>query len=160
MGCSSIKVHTRFDPAADFSQYRTYKWLPEKTMGPAHRMRKLTPLDQQIMADIEKALASRGLEKLTRGEPDLWVTYHTRMKDKIDVTRYGYRYWRHGPRGRVVEVHRYKKGTLVVDLIDVKTRQLVWRGVAESILNHPSEVPEKIETAIQKMFEKYPPQSK
>ncbi len=157
LSCSSVKVATRFDPAADFSHYRTYKWLPRKPMGPSARMRKLTPVEQQIIADVERELAAKGMQKLVKGEPDLWVTYHIRVKDKIDVNHYGYRYWRHGPRGRVVEVHRYKKGTIVIDLIDRQAKQLVWRGWASSVLNHPGEVTEKIDRALHKLFREFPP---
>lgn len=157
-GCSSIKVQTHYDPTADFSQYRTYKWLPQKSMGPSAGMKKLTPAEEQIIAAVERELAAKGLQKIGKGKPDLWITYHTRIRDKIDVTRYGYRYWRHGPRGRVVEVRRYKEGALIIDIIDRRAKQLVWRGWASSVLNNPAQVNQTIDKAVQKILEKFPPQ--
>ena len=37
----------------------------------------------------------------------------------------------------------YKEGTLVVDLYDAKTKQLIWRGSAEDTLSRKAEKNEK-----------------
>ena len=49
-------------------------------------------------------------------------------------------------------------GTLVVDLYDAHTRQMVWRGVAtDSVSDKPQKNTPRINKALQKMFAKYPP---
>ena len=54
----------------------------------------------------------------------------------------------------------YEQGTLVIDLVDRRTKKLVWRGTAQAAL---SETPSKaereatIDEAVKKMFEKFPP---
>jgi len=61
------------------------------------------------------------------------------------------------------------KGTLVIDMSDAKTKNGVWRGVASHTLEDgPSgnavrdakTVEKPINKAVQKMFKKFPPQSK
>jgi len=55
-------------------------------------------------------------------------------------------------------VETYAMGTLVVDLYDAHTRQMVWRGVAtDSVSDKPEKDTQRITKALQKMFAKYPP---
>ncbi len=54
----------------------------------------------------------------------------------------------------------YKEGTLVVDLYDAKTKQLIWRGSAEDTLSSKAEKNEKnLDKGIAKMFKDFPPHS-
>ena len=54
----------------------------------------------------------------------------------------------------------YKDGTLVVDLFDAKTKQLIWRGSAEDVLSDKAEKNEKnLEKGAAKMFKDFPPGS-
>ena len=53
----------------------------------------------------------------------------------------------------------YKEGTLVVDLYDAKTKQLIWRGSAEDTLSDKAEKNEKnLDKGVAKMFKKFPPE--
>jgi len=55
----------------------------------------------------------------------------------------------------------YKEGTLVVDLFDAKTKQLIWRGSAEDTLSSKAEKNEKnLDKGVEKMFKDFPPGSK
>jgi hypothetical protein len=54
----------------------------------------------------------------------------------------------------------YKSGTLVLEVLDPKTRKLIWRGIAYARLNDadPPEVRrERIQNAIAKLMETFPP---
>jgi hypothetical protein len=51
----------------------------------------------------------------------------------------------------------YKEGTLVVDMYDAKTKQLLWRGSAEGTLSNKADKNEtKLEKAVAKMFKDFP----
>jgi hypothetical protein len=51
----------------------------------------------------------------------------------------------------------YKVGTLVVDLYDAKTKQLIWRGSAEDTLSDKATKNEKnLEKGVAKMFQLFP----
>jgi hypothetical protein len=54
----------------------------------------------------------------------------------------------------------YKEGTLVIDMYDGKTKQLLWRGTAEGTLSDKANKNEnKLEKAVAKMFKNFPPSS-
>jgi hypothetical protein len=52
----------------------------------------------------------------------------------------------------------YKEGTLVIDLYDAKTKQLIWRGSTQGMVSDKAEKNEKnLEKGVAKMFKKFPP---
>jgi hypothetical protein len=54
----------------------------------------------------------------------------------------------------------YKEGTLVVDMYDAKTKQLIWRSSAEDTLSNKEAKNEKnLEKGVAKMLKKFPPDS-
>ncbi|HEY4051177.1 MAG TPA: DUF4136 domain-containing protein [Acidobacteriaceae bacterium] len=54
----------------------------------------------------------------------------------------------------------YEEGTLVIDMYDAKTKQLLWRGSAEGTLSDKAGKNEqKLEKAVAKMFKDFPPGS-
>ena len=68
--------------------------------------------------------------------------------------------WRGGFGSATTTAQHYKEGTLVIDIYDVKTKQLIWRGSAEGTLSDKASKNEKkLETVVAKMFKDYPPRS-
>jgi hypothetical protein len=164
-GCSSsISVNHDFDPGADFSRFKTYAWLaqPPPVVGDARTaQQRNTLLDQRIKSAVEKELAKKDLAGAAE-DPDLVVTYHTGVENKVDVTDWGYSYgsYYYGYPQRDITVDHYRQGTLIVDLVHHKTMELVWRGTAEAILLEnptPEKVEQRINQAVGMMFQKYPP---
>jgi Domain of unknown function (DUF4136) len=89
-----------------------------------------------LRSALLQGFASRGYT-LADSSPDFAVAYYAARKDKLDIMRwdYGYpwwpRWWRGwGARGPVgpMEATEYAPGTVVVDVIDAKTSELLWRG--------------------------------
>jgi hypothetical protein len=55
---------------------------------------------------------------------------------------------------------RRRAGTLVVDLLDAASRELVWRAVARDTLSDKTDKnAKKLAKATKKMFEDFPPES-
>jgi hypothetical protein len=51
-------------------------------------------------------------------------------------------------------------GTLVVDAYDTSTQHLVWRGLAhDQLSDKPDKDTKKLEKAVDKLFDKFPPRS-
>lgn len=153
-GCTSIETAADFDRNTDFSKYRTYGWIPN-----AERMENAIA-EKRLTAAIENQLASKGLAKSEH--PDLWVSMHARLTREVhfDTTVWGY-----GP-GRwhagVTQTTRDEipVGTLVVDLVDAGTKELVWRGTARSVLDlmaSPEEKERRTNEVVAKMFANFPP---
>jgi len=106
----------------------------------------------RIVKAIETQLAAKGLQPAAGGA--LKVDYHAVLADRTQITDWGYRPgW-----GRSVDVYQYTEGTIVVDLIDVATDKLVWRGSAsDAASGNPQTNEKRINKAMEKLFKKYPP---
>jgi Domain of unknown function (DUF4136) len=148
MGCATAQVNTDWDANAQFTNYHTYAWMDTPHM---QAMQQATLFDRRLRGTVEEQLTAKGLRKANaNGEADLLLLYHTGVQDKIDVLQSGYF-------GRHLDVREYQQGTLVLDLVDAKSKSLVWRGTATGEVSggaDPSS--DKIAKTIQKMFERYP----
>jgi hypothetical protein len=142
------KVRTDWDPTAPFASYRTYAW----TAGtPAEN-----PLAEKRIHDfVEQQLALRGFTK--SDNPDVYMATILTTKEHQEIYANGFYggYWYGGPLYATVETTL--TGTLIVDMYDAKTKQLVWRGTrTDNISSKPSKNTERADEAITKMFAKYP----
>ena len=164
-GCSTISVNHDYDSEADFATYNTFAWLqePVTAIGDAAAARQQnTLLDKRIRSAVEAELQAKGMTADTE-TPALLLVYHTGVDSKINVTDWGYTYpTRYGGwyGDRDVDVYQYEEGTLIVDLIDAKTHQLVWRGTATKTLEDnpsPERMEQNLREVISKMFANYPP---
>ncbi|HTV59831.1 MAG TPA: DUF4136 domain-containing protein [Verrucomicrobiae bacterium] len=138
----------------DFSKYQTYTWV--KPVRPTSN-----PLmDQRIVAAIDAQLAAKGLQKAASGG-NLLVTYSAGVRRETSAVVTGMGGWRMGGgMGRVDPVTE-NKGTLVVDLADGQGKSLIWRGVAtDTLSDNPDKNSKKIDKAVTKMFNGYPPKAK
>jgi hypothetical protein len=158
-GCASMAVTTDYDQDVDFTQYKTFDWIKQKPRVPPKRALDASLFDKRLRSAVETELETKGYERITTGKPDLLIAYHIGSKNKVDVSTHGYRY---GPRGRwvgtYVDVHRYKEGTLILDIVDAGEKQLVWRGTARGAIYNPREMEAKILEAVTEIFKVFPPE--
>jgi hypothetical protein len=164
-GCSSISIQHDYDPSTDFTVYRTYAWIkqPVNVSGNARQAEGENSLvGKRIMNSVDGEMAKKGLRMAD--DPQLLVVYYTGVQDKVQVTDWGYGYgpyggWGYGGGG--TDVYSYQEGTLIVDLVDAQSKQLVWRGTAQGVLSEttpsPEQMQKKIDDVVGRMFEKYPP---
>jgi len=152
-GCVTTSATT--SPNANLGQYRTFSFFQPTSANPKQLAFEQSPAGQVVRDRITSDLQSKGLT-LSADNPDLLVAYHTKTEQKTDVTDWGYGgyYWG-GPGG--VTVDQYTQGTLLIDLIDPKSKQVVWRGTASAIVNNP-ENPDtgKLASAVDKLMKKFP----
>ena len=74
---------------------------------------------------------------------------------------YGYRGCGGGMGSAPTVVNEYTVGTLVVDMFDAKSKNLVFRGTAEDeISDNPDKNKKRLEKASPKMFKNFPPAAK
>lgn len=154
-GCSTLTVGADYDPKADFSAYKTWKFTGG-TMNDERVSKEL--LEDRLEKALPPAFAARGL---TAAEPaDLQVSYFAAVKEKIDIASYPstYRHWQ----GETY-VTKYDEGTLILDLVDARDQRLVWRGIARdevNLLAAPEEREAQLREAVTKLLEQYPPTKK
>jgi hypothetical protein len=165
IGCSSsITINHDFDPDANFAAFKTYAWIaqPATVMGDAQAAQQVnTLLDKRIKSAVDAQLAKEGLS-VDVDNPDLLLAYHTGVQNKVDVTDWGYSYspYYYGYPRRDITVYQYQQGTLIVDIIQTSDKELVWRGSAQATLSDnptPEKTERRINEAIGKMFQRYPP---
>ena len=138
-GCSSSgSLRSAYDDTADFSQYSTYNYID----GAGPNADNYQSLFSQYMVEaIDKEMQSRGYTM--SDNPDLLVNFNANLQDKTKVTTspsmgmggyYGYRGGFYDPwvgygYGTDTHVSQYTEGTYNIDLIDPKTKKLVWEAV-------------------------------
>jgi hypothetical protein len=140
--CASVpQVRTAVSPEGDVRNLHTFTILPAPRHlgggeGPNDPMRVNSGSNRALRNALLQGLASRGYTVVDTS-PDFAVAYYATAQDKLDIMRwdYGYAWWPRwwhgwGLRGPVgpTETTEYGSGTVVVDVIDAKTRELLWRG--------------------------------
>ena len=161
IACSTLTVSTDFDPAANFSQYKTF------TVMPLEQFQNNTITADRIKAAITQALQARGLTPAAEGA-DLQIQVFAKLSKETQITStgtggyggWGYRGWGYGGGMSTTTVQDVAVGTLVVDLVDAKTNKPVWRGTASDTIAQNKTGEQKQEAlnyAMNQMFAKYPP---
>ncbi len=152
------KVQTDFDHQANFSQYKTYSWQEIK---PANSL-----WDARIKNAVDAQLAAKGWTQVPSGGDVAVVAIKTTQTQRTLQTFYngfgggwGWRRFGGGGFGDATTTEQdYKEGTLVIDLYDAKTKQLIWRGSAQDTLSDKAAQNEKNpDKRVAKMFKAFPP---
>ncbi|MDH3876136.1 MAG: DUF4136 domain-containing protein [Desulfobacteraceae bacterium] len=185
ISCSTIyNVQYDYDINVNFARLKTYDWLP------IHEEADISSLDiKRIRNSVNSQLKTKGL-KITSDNPDFLIVVHVGKEQKLNITNWGYDYgpyggywggYGYGPYGRSwrgyygpywgywggywepgrVSIYEYEEGSLILDFVDAKTKELIWHGSAKAIVGNektPEERQKKIYETVQKILEKYPPQ--
>jgi len=148
-----------FDKKADFSKYKTYKWVAIKD---AQQLDELTA--EQLIGTLDLELAKKGLAKTQSDDTDLYIGYQiARLKDKpLNNSNIGLAAGSGvgGSTGAVSTTTAVHSGQLVLDIYDSTTKQLVWRGVVSDPIDadaKPDKKQKHMDKAVQKLLKNYPP---
>jgi hypothetical protein len=148
-------VRYNFMPKTDFSKYRTYKWVSTGSAYPDQIM------DAEIKQSVDAQLASRGMTKTDSDKADLYIGYQRTVNEETQWDAWGSRAFGMGTGSWTSST--ISVGTLILDMYDPGTKQLVWTGQATKTIN-PSSNPEKnmknLDKAIAKLLKNYPPKQK
>jgi hypothetical protein len=146
-------VYVNSSPNANFSQYHTYAWGQQENPNQIAN----SFLAQEAKTQIQNQLQSKGLKLVQESEnPDLIVVGSGGMKVSTSYNAWGMRGIGGGMGGITPEQN--VNGTLIVDIYDVKAKELVWRGVGQGTLNEKNSQKnmQLVDKAVAKMFKKYP----
>lgn len=151
-------VKYNFMPGTDFSKYHTYKWV---NIGGASHPNQI--VDAEIKQSVDSQLVSKGLTKTDGEKADLLVGYQIAVDKEKQWNAYGMGGGvRFGGMGTATS-STINVGTLVLDLYDPTTKQLVWTGQATKTID-PSSSQEKnqknLDKAMAKLLKNYPPKQK
>jgi len=148
-------VKYNFMPGTDFSKYHTYKWV--NIEGGSHPNQIV---DAQIKQAVDSQLSSKGLTKTTDDKADVYVGYQIAVDQEKQWNAYGMGGGvRWGGMANATS-STINVGTLVIDMYDSGTKQLVWTGNATKTID-PSGNQEKnqknLDKAMAKLLKNYPP---
>jgi len=151
-------VKYNFMPGTDFSKFHTYKWVTIE--GGAHPNQIV---DAQIKQAVDAQLAAKGLTKTDSDKADLYIGYQIALDQERQWNAFGTGGVRWGGGMGTATSSTITNGTLVLDMYDPSTKQLVWTGNATKTLD-PSGNQEKnqknLDKAMQKLLKNYPPKQK
>src|SRR5215471_10269255 len=166
---ANAKMAIDFNPNLDFSKYKTFAYIG----GVESLVRmQLNPelLSNRIHRAVVRELTAKGLREVQPEEnPDLMVRYWVEAESNAQVTgtvhwgiygSYYGDYW--SVMYTTMSTPVTHKGTLGIELIDAKARDLAWRlFVSEKIIhNDPDKIWKTAEHNIIKAFRSYPPTAK
>ena len=179
--CSRYDYYTAGLNKTNMSQYRSFAWLSPQGKT-EDRPTASAIADLKIKDAAVASLTNKGL-RMQKNNPDLLVTYTAKVglgsKTVYYPTYYGtgfypgfgigygwgYRpyYWGWGGPAFVyyggmtaVDKEHYKEGTIIIDLIDTRTRRVVWRGfgvgeVHRNVQKNIDDIPKIVEGIIDQL---------
>jgi Domain of unknown function (DUF4136) len=154
-------VKVDYDKAFNFSPVKTYSIKVGTTWGNDLSQRR-------VLTEFDEAIAAEGWKNVADGQEDIQVILHGATQTKQSASTfysgmggYGYRGFGGGTGTASTVVSEYRVGTLVVDMFDAKSKNLVFRGTAEDeISDNPEKNAKKLDKASTKMFKDFPPSAK
>jgi hypothetical protein len=169
-GAVAQDVRYNYAQDANFSKFKTYKWVSIKN---ADQVDAITA--KQLTDAIDAELTRKGLTKTDADTADLYLGYQTALGTEKELNAYGTG-WGYGPgwgggwyggaarmSSATVTTSTIYTGQLDLDMYDAANKQLVWRGIASKTLD-PKAKPDKrqknIEKSIAKLLKNYPPPAK
>src|ERR1700747_3176461 len=148
-------VRYNFMPRTDFSKYRTYKWV---NIGGAHPDQIM---DAEIKQSVESQLASKGMTKTDSDKADLYIGYQSSVHQETHWDAWGSRAFGMGMGSWTSST--ISVGTLVLDMYDPASKELVWTGSATKTIdpsaNHEKNI-KNLNKSMAKLLKNYPPKQK
>lgn len=164
--CSSIKVTSQFDPQADFTQYETFSYL-----GWSENSDQLiNDFDKKRIEEAFKAeFEARNITYVEEGgdiDVSIFLVTDTKTATTAYTNYYGgygaYGYgrpwgWGGGYATTTYQQYDYVVGTLVCDVFDGESKQLIWQSVGTGTVDeNPSTRDKSIPKAVNKIMSLYP----
>ena len=175
-GCDSGNgptVKTDYDKSVNFAQYHTFAFQKGRivtrlgTPDPNN-----TLVADRIQAAVVNQFQQKGLSETTQN-PDLVATYVAGAKTKQEIENLGpqpyFSPYFGGPFGferggyygagyNQFYTNTYTEGTLILDLMDTRTKKLVWRAYVTGPVDKPDQ--KAINGAVAAALKQFPPMSK
>ena len=158
-GCAGPSLRYDFDGQKDFSQYKTYDWDAPRT-PPVNPF-----MDARVRGAVERELSAKAFRKEAGGAPDFLVlastVYHAERGHGAFNVGVGMGFL--GVGTTVGSNHRSMVASIVLEVEDFRTRQLVWKCTKDDVLDDqesPADADADVAKAVAQMLGKFPPQAK
>ncbi len=165
--CTSLMVQTDFDTSYNFSKLKTYAWLEDKAPSDDIRINNSLIIKRVVNA-VNHNLQSRGYTLVSKDKADFFVNWFGYIRNRIQqetidsyYTHPGYTVttWEHSAFSRTY-TFEYQEGTLIIDILDSNSGQLIWRGTGRDYLEEnetPEKITERINRTVAGILKNFPP---
>ena len=159
--CAKSNIDTVWDTQFDFAGLNTFDWAPKEPEGGADL--QYASLDTTIKTAVDRHMNERGFNRSST-DPSFLVTYYVGVEEVVRIQQNYYGrgwggYWGwgwFGPAG--LNVSQYDVGTITIDVLSPDPAiGMIWRGIARAELAPASQSSGKVDGAIRKIFEDFPP---
>lgn len=155
--CSSVRVNADYDKKVNFDSFKTYAYLKSGV-----DKAEISDLDKKrILYAIDEVMTSKGFTK--SNNPDVLISIFTQERERVNVYQnYGFG-WGWGPWGGIGfnNVSSTPEGTLFIDFIDARNKELVWQGQGTGYLTeNVDKKDQRTMEFVSKILAQYPPQKK
>lgn len=160
-GCATVSYQYDYNPDADLAGMKTFKWMSASIQKDFHALNV-----KRIQKAVNAQLAAKGCTVATEN-PDFLISMHIAKEEKMDVKAWNYTYsgraMLHGgsyAANTQFDVYQYEEGTFILDFVDAKTKELIWRGIARGeVQNYSSPIKrhERMNEVVQKVLSNFPP---
>lgn len=156
----TLQVTSDYDHSANFSNYKTFRIVKLE-----QQQQTINQLNQnRIIEAVRSEMKSKGFTEVE--DADLFVNIVVILKDEKQLTANTYGYgggyrpyaWGGGYSSTTVNVENYKNGSLIVEVADAKTKNLLWEGIGNRDIDSPSSNPDQaIKDAVKSIMASFPP---
>lgn len=163
-------VHVQSTPGVPFSSLKQYTWRTHPIYEKKPQLAEEYSVGIELVKNaVNQNLMGRGYQS-TRLSPDFYITFVLtgQAKQDIDVEYvdgfYGWGGWygwpsMYYPTWTQTVVTNYIEGTLVLDFVDSKSNQLIWRAYCKGDVKDWKNRHKDVEKAVNKALKKFPPKS-
>ncbi|MDX1728419.1 MAG: DUF4136 domain-containing protein [Pseudoalteromonas tetraodonis] len=156
-----------YDKSANFSNYKTFAWVENASLTKDTNNYQISGLmEKRVRNAVNNQLSQQlGMQLVDVAQADVLINYHASVDKELEVDTfnvgYGARwgYWGTGF-NHDVSAREYEVGTLVIDIIDRESNQLIWRGAKDGRLKKkqtPSQREAAIKETVANILSNFPP---
>ena len=163
LGCNGPDITYDYDAKAGFAAFHSYDWYA----APPTAQAGLNPfVDARVRKAVETVLAARSFQKETSADPDFLVTYYPvyhvvrPARARIGFGGFVAPGLAIGMSQPIAPGPRHQVGSIVLEIQDFKTHQLIWKAQAPDVLDDaatPEESQQDVTAAVTRMLGRFPP---
>ena len=158
-GCAPVSVGAHRAPDVRFASYHTFTWAPADALPIGDPRLDGNPFfEDYLEGAVERHFREHGITLAdVPANADLLVHYHAAVTQRVDTSRWHETSQNGYPEPSVVS---YDQTTIVLDVVDMQTDRLVWRGWAQAdlqnVVREQEALKRHIEESVVLMFERLP----
>lgn len=158
--CSTLKVTTDYDKSVDFTKFKTFDFVQINVSGAVSELNQ-----NRIINAIKAEMEKKGFT-WDEANPDFLVNATAILQDKKSVSADTYGYggvyrpyrWGGGATTTNFNVYEYQYGSVIIDVVDAASNQLIWEGKGDKEIDSPAKDPDAaIANAVAQILAGFPP---